>query len=232
MRAAPSVVAAVAVGGEGGLARGDRGVAVVAPPRGPALPLQPLRARRRRRPGYRRLRSSRSAASRRSPCARSSVSTPSRWSSSCWSTRAPGISDVEHHGLAMLVAAAPGPRRPRDLDPDARDREADLLGGLGLLARPLELRVHERLDGPVGLGPVDEHAVHDPELRRRQPCLHRVLEQPAHLERSGARTALSTAARGRARARRAGSPYLRTAGEAASGGRAARVGCRGGGHGR
>src|SRR4051812_49334439 len=46
----------------------------------------------------------------------------------------------------LVVAAHPHLLRALDLDPDAGDREAALLPQHGLVARPLELRVHEHAD--------------------------------------------------------------------------------------
>jgi hypothetical protein len=89
---------------------------------------------------------------------------------------------LDHDGLAVLVERAhPHAGRALDVDPDAGDREAALLGHLGLLARPLEHRVDERADRRVGVGAVDEHAVEDAHLGGGEAGLHRVLEQPPHL---------------------------------------------------
>ena len=112
---------------------------------------------------------------------RSRISTPSRWSISCWITRAsrPGRLDSERRA-GLVAGAHPHVDRPLDLDADAGEREAALLHRLELVAPALELRVDEHGERRVGLDAVDEHAVHHAELGGGEADPERVVHQLAH----------------------------------------------------
>ena len=78
---------------------------------------------------------------------------------------------------ALVLRAHADVHRPLDLDQHAGQAEAALLHRLALVARPLEPRVDERGDRAVGLDAVDEHAVHQADLRRGEPDAERVVHQ-------------------------------------------------------
>ncbi len=86
--------------------------------------------------------------------------------------------------LEVLPVLVLGPHRHRrgtlDLDVDARQAQAALLAEHELIALPLELRVDEHRQRVVEVGAVDEHAVQDPDLRRRQADAQRVVHQLPH----------------------------------------------------
>ena len=114
-------------------------------------------------------RSARIACLRWSREVRSRISTPSRWSISCWITRASRPEASTRMSLAALVLGAHAHvDGPLDLDEHAGQRQAALLERLVLVARPLEHGVDERGDGRLGLDAVDEQAVHDADLGRGQ----------------------------------------------------------------
>ena len=76
---------------------------------------------------------------------RSRISTPSRWSISCWITRASRPEASTSRSLAVLVLGAHAHvDRALHVDVMPGDREAALLERLLVLARPLDLGVHER----------------------------------------------------------------------------------------
>jgi hypothetical protein len=83
--------------------------------------------------------------------------------------------------LAALVPGADADvHRALHVDQHAGQAEAALLHRLGLLARPLHDGVDQRGDRALALHAVHEHAVHDAELRRRQPDPERLVHEPAH----------------------------------------------------
>ena len=112
---------------------------------------------------------------------RSRISTPSRWSISCWSTRAsrPAASIVIGSPCSSS-AADPDVERPLDVDVDRGQAEAALLGGLELVAPPLDLGVDQPDERRVGPDPVDEHAVQDADLGGGQADAERAVHQLAH----------------------------------------------------
>ena len=101
---------------------------------------------------------------------RSRIRTPSRWSISCWMTRASRPLASITSSLAVARRRRARGRRPaRSTSTSTRgQREAALLDELGLLAGPLEHRVDERVDRRVRLDAVDEHAARAAELRGGQ----------------------------------------------------------------
>ena len=153
---------------------------------------------------------------------RSSTSVPSRWSISCWITRASSPS-------ASISSSAPVASRPRtrsdsgplDLDVHAGQAQAALFGGLALVALPLDLGVHEHRQRVVDIRFVDEHAVQDAELRRGEARrrARRASAPPSARPRAARRS--SKRSTGNATARSTGSPNFRTRRSAAS--RRARV---------
>ena len=126
-------------------------------------------------------RSARMACLRWSRVVRSRISTPSRWSISCWSTRASrpeaSISCSSPCSSCARTRTCTG---PLDLDEHAGQRQAALLERLALLAGPLEHRVDDGGDRRVGVDAVDEHAVHHADLRGREADAERVVHEPAH----------------------------------------------------
>ena len=126
-------------------------------------------------------RSARIACLRWSREVRSRISTPSRWSISCWSTRAsrPDAS-IEQLVAALVLRADAHVDRALDLDEHAGQRQAALLERLALLAGPLEHGVDERGDRRVRVDAVDEHAVHDADLGGGEADAERVVHDLAH----------------------------------------------------
>ena len=147
---------------------------------------------------------------------------PSRWSISCWITRASSPSASISSGSPRCVARAHAHARGAlDLDVHAGQAQAALLGGLQLLAQPLDLGVDER-----------RRADHRRRLcRRARDAARRAAWRRARLRarRASARPCAATSAcsapskrsTGSAVARSTGSPNLRTRRSAAS--RRARV---------
>ena len=126
-------------------------------------------------------RSARIASLRWSRLVRSRISTPSRWSISCWITRA--SSPEASIRIGSPYSSKPRTRTwiaPLDVDEHGRKAEAALLHRLRLAARPFDLRVDERQHGRLLLHPVDEHAVQDADLGGGQPDAERVDHQLAH----------------------------------------------------
>jgi hypothetical protein len=71
-------------------------------------------------------------------------------------------------------------QRALDVDDDARQAEAALLGGLDLLRGPLDLRVHEGGRRRIGPGLEDEQPPHHAELGRGEPDAERVVHDRHH----------------------------------------------------
>ena len=147
---------------------------------------------------------------------RSRMRTPSRWSISCWMTRA------SRTDASTTIGPPCGSRawtrtvhRPLDVDMDAGKAQAALLHPLLLLARPLQFRVDQRVDRAVVLDAVHEDAVQRADLRRGEPDAHRVMHERAHARDLVAKR-LSKTSIGRAFERSTGSPYLRTWASAAA----------------
>ena len=89
-------------------------------------------------------RSARSASRRCSGAVRSRIRTPSRWSSSCWMTRAAKPSgSISNVSPSHVLRAHPDRHGPRHLDADLADREAALVVELLLLGPPGDLGVAE-----------------------------------------------------------------------------------------
>ena len=89
---------------------------------------------------------------------RSRIRTPSRWSISCWITRAsrPSASTSSSARRAASCART-RTRRALDLDVDAREAQAALLGGLELLAGATRCTgLTSAVDRLVGVGAIDE----------------------------------------------------------------------------
>ena len=106
---------------------------------------------------------------------------PSRWSISCWITRASSPSASTSDLLADRVARTRAHARwTLHLDMHAGDAQAALFGALELLAAPLDHGIHHRRDRIVGVGAVDEHAVQDSHLGGGQADAERVAHQLAH----------------------------------------------------
>ena len=186
-------------------------------------PLEHIRAERRRRgdgdPRHVRYleRTSRgrswAIASRRdSGSVRSMISVPSRWSSSCCTTRA---DSPRARGARRSRAASNAVERDLDgaLDghPDRPEREAALLVDLGLLAADGEHRVDD--DAILVLVVEDEEPPQDADLRRGEPDALGVV----HERRSSARRAGRAPRRTpRPRWRASAAPGRRTGGSATS----------------
>ena len=112
---------------------------------------------------------------------RSRIRTPSRWSISCWMTRAsrPDASIDDRLAVRVLRADA-DVDRPLDVDVDAGKAQAALLHPLLLLARPLQFGVDQRVDRAVVLDAVDEDAVQRADLGRGEADAHRVVHERGH----------------------------------------------------
>ena len=91
----------------------------------------------------------------------------------------PGRLDHERRAVLVLGAHA-HVDGPLDLDADAGQRQAALLQRLDLVAAPLDLGVDEDAERRLRVDAVDEHAVHDAELRGGEPDAERVVHQLAH----------------------------------------------------
>ncbi len=97
---------------------------------------------------------------------RSNMSTPLRWSSSCWKSRASELVGLERDLVAVEVPAVEQDLlRPGDLDVEARDRQAPLVVH-PLAARLLDGRVDERVRTLADV--VDEQLLLHADLRRGQ----------------------------------------------------------------
>ena len=126
-------------------------------------------------------RSARIASLRCSRVVRSRIRTPSRWSISCWITRASSPEASTTIGSPALVERADADvDGPLDVDEHPGEAEAALLHRLELLARPLDLGVDERRHGRLMLHAVDEHAVEHarPGARRGRHRAHRPSAAP------------------------------------------------------
>ena len=102
---------------------------------------------------------------------RSTNRVPSRWSSSCCSTRASSVSPSDGDlGALAIVALDDHPGRARHPRREARQAEAALLFPLGasLLDDAGVDHRDEIVDGPTGRGIGDEHAEPDADLGRSQ----------------------------------------------------------------
>ena len=153
---------------------GELGGAEVDGPRRHAPLRRPARARLAQRRACAALRWSREVRSR--------ISTPSRWSISCWSTRAsrPDASIVIGSPCSSCARTRTWIGRSTSTSTPCR-RQAALLDRLQLVAGPLDHRVDDRVDGRVRLDAVDEHALQLADLRGRQADPERVLHDPPHL---------------------------------------------------
>ncbi len=90
---------------------------------------------------------------------------------------------LDEERLAVLVERGDTDvHGPFDVHAHAGQAQAAFLGGLLLLARPLQHGVHERGDGALELGPVDEQAVHLADLGGGEPDPVGVVHQAAHPE--------------------------------------------------
>ena len=112
---------------------------------------------------------------------RSRMRIPSRWSISCWMTRASRpVASIRIGSPLGVLRADPDVGRALDVDVDAGQAQAALLHRLLFAAGPLEDRVDEGVDRAVVLDAVDEDAVQDADLGRGQPDPERVVHERAH----------------------------------------------------
>src|SRR4051794_35574902 len=74
----------------------------------------------------------------------------------------------------LVLGADPDVDRPLHVDEDAGDRQAALLGLLGVPARPLDLWVHQCDYRPIRADAVNEQLLGDADLRRSQANAERV----------------------------------------------------------
>ena len=112
---------------------------------------------------------------------RSRMSTPSRWSISCWMTRAssPDASIRISSPFSSWARTRTWIGRSTSTCTDGQ-AQAALLHALGLLARPLDLGVDERGHRRLGVGPVDEQAVQHAHLGGGEADAERVLHEQPH----------------------------------------------------
>ncbi len=124
-----------------------------------------------------------SASLRSSGLVRSRIRTPSRWSSSCWSTRAvrPSAS------ILMLLAVGRAGLddegvRPLDADDDGgcAERQAALVSNLDGFGSLDHAWIDERSHGLRLVGLVDQDPLEDADLRRREPDTPCLLHQVLH----------------------------------------------------
>ena len=159
-----------------------------------------------------------SASRRSSGLVRSRIRTPSRWSSSCWMTRASSPSASTVTALPVGSRRLDGHRR-RALDGhDHRgraEREAALVHGFLVLGARDELRVDERATGLLVVGLVDEHAAENADLRRGEADAAGLLHQTRSSARRGRRRSRRTRRPRRRRIRSTGSGYWRICASAA-----------------
>ena len=154
----------------------------------------------------RRSRRVRMASLRWSRGVRSRIRRPSRWSISCWMTRASRPDGLDEDLLAAgVLGADPHVDRALDVDVDAGQAQAALLHRLLVAAGPLQDRVDEGVDRPVVLDAVDEDAGQEADLRRRQPDAERVVHERPICASSARRASSKTSTR-RACERSTGSP--------------------------
>ena len=194
-------------------------------PRGPVGPRQQRTRRRaarraararRRRTARSRRRASLTASPRRTGCGRSvaerlaarlvvvrsMISTPSRWSSSCWTTRASSSSSSSRTRLAVEVLALERDRR-RALDrhEHALEREAALVVASRSSRSLDDLGVDDDDRVLVLVGLEDEEPLQDADLGRREADAVRVVHQRASSARRAARRSSSNCSTSRARIR-------------------------------
>ena len=80
----------------------------------------------------------------------------------------------------LLLRAHAYAQETLDIDVYAGQAEAPLFADLGLLAGPLQHGVHQRYHGVFRIGPVDEHAMQNPQLGGCQAHPQRVVHELAH----------------------------------------------------
>ena len=78
------------------------------------------------------------------------------------------------------ASADPDVHGALDVERHSGKAQAPLLRGLELRRGPFERRVHDRDQWRVVAHPVDQHAVHDADLRRREAEADRVAHEPSH----------------------------------------------------
>ena len=107
---------------------------------------------------------------------------PSRWSISCWMTRASKPLRLDDQLLAGDVAGAHTHLCGTfDLDMHARQAETALLERLELLGGPLDHGVDERSQRVIAIGAIDKHAMQHTKLGRGEADAERVVHQLPHL---------------------------------------------------
>ena len=107
------------------------------------------------------------------------IRTPSRWSSSCWTTRDAGGSSSSFERLALRVDALDRHRR-RALDRHQHlaERETALVVDLALLRALRDPRIDQH--AILAVRREDEDAAEDADLRRRQPDPVRLVHERRH----------------------------------------------------
>ena len=134
---------------------------------------------------------------------RSRMRTPSRWSSSCWTTRASMLVELEPQRLAVEVAPLERDRdRALDRHEHALEREAALVGDLGLVRALGDLGIDDRGRVLVASRLEDEEPLEDADLGRREPDAARVVHQVRHPLRQPRRSSSKPRPRARASAGR------------------------------